>query len=325
MAINYDNTMPEWKNEGIQPSDELREKGFTGGYKPPATVFNWFWCRVQKCITELQSKFSTIEDKKLDKSGGIVTGDLNVNGDLTVRGMSIDELNKHCYVVAAYNSSPEHKKYANFVLPEAGETSGAFTNYLKSLPTGSSVYCMPGDYNVSCTIDLPDYITITGAGLATTFVATGASYIFKAVDANYININNITLKKSPTGNYRGSLLNFDNCSNVRLSCINFIYLIDSTIDLTGINNCAISIIGDAVNYFVDRCIFKTNCCDLGSDSFYSVEISANDNEDVNSIVFGANLCNIYTSINIINGGEGEFYYAEYGNSNFRLYKDGIKQ
>ena len=62
MAINFDNTIPEWKNEGIEPSEDLKQKGFVGGYKPPATVFNWFWCLVQKCITELQNKLKTHAD-----------------------------------------------------------------------------------------------------------------------------------------------------------------------------------------------------------------------------------------------------------------------
>lgn len=82
MALDFNNKIPEWKNEGIEPTDELKEKGFKGGYKPPATVFNWFWSLVQKCITELQNQFSTMEDKKLDKSGGTVTDDLKVEGNL---------------------------------------------------------------------------------------------------------------------------------------------------------------------------------------------------------------------------------------------------
>lgn len=55
MALNFDNKIPEWKNEGAEPSEDLKTKGFKGGYKPPAAVFNWFWCLVQKCINELQT------------------------------------------------------------------------------------------------------------------------------------------------------------------------------------------------------------------------------------------------------------------------------
>ena len=55
MALDFNNKIPEWKNKGTEPTDELKENGFTGGYKPPATVFNWFWSLVQKCISELQT------------------------------------------------------------------------------------------------------------------------------------------------------------------------------------------------------------------------------------------------------------------------------
>lgn len=62
MALNFDNEIPEWKNAGVEPSTELKEKGFTGGYKPPATVFNWFWSLVTKCITELQDRLKSHAD-----------------------------------------------------------------------------------------------------------------------------------------------------------------------------------------------------------------------------------------------------------------------
>ena len=86
MALDFNNKIPEWKNEGIEPTDELKEKGFTGGYKPPATVFNWFWNKVQKCITELQTKLkshvdSTSNPHKVTKSQ-IGLGNVNNTSDL---------------------------------------------------------------------------------------------------------------------------------------------------------------------------------------------------------------------------------------------------
>ncbi len=62
MVLNFDNKIPEWQNKGVEPSTELKENGFRGGYKPPATVFNWFWSLVQKCITELQTKLKIHAD-----------------------------------------------------------------------------------------------------------------------------------------------------------------------------------------------------------------------------------------------------------------------
>lgn len=48
-----------WQNDGSAPSPKLQEDGFAGGYKPPASVFNWFWGKVMKAITEIQTKLST--------------------------------------------------------------------------------------------------------------------------------------------------------------------------------------------------------------------------------------------------------------------------
>ena len=32
-----------WENEGVEPSTTLKKTGFQGGYKPPASVFNYFF------------------------------------------------------------------------------------------------------------------------------------------------------------------------------------------------------------------------------------------------------------------------------------------
>ncbi len=57
--MKFINALPEWENEGIQPPEELLKSGFQAGYKPPAAIFNWFWSKVCKCITELQNSFKT--------------------------------------------------------------------------------------------------------------------------------------------------------------------------------------------------------------------------------------------------------------------------
>lgn len=58
--MNFDNKLPEWKNEGVEPSESLRENGFQSGYKPPASIFNWFFSLVQKIIAEIQSKLGLV-------------------------------------------------------------------------------------------------------------------------------------------------------------------------------------------------------------------------------------------------------------------------
>lgn len=78
--MDYENVMPEWGNEGAQPSDDLVSNGFQGGYKPPASIFNWFWSLVSKAITELQKLFSV----RLDPIPATYTGDTtNSEGEIT--------------------------------------------------------------------------------------------------------------------------------------------------------------------------------------------------------------------------------------------------
>ena len=55
-----------WDNEGVEPSDNLKEKGFEAGYKPPAATFNYFLHKEQECIEQLQTEV----DKKVEKVDG---------------------------------------------------------------------------------------------------------------------------------------------------------------------------------------------------------------------------------------------------------------
>ena len=64
--MNFNNSLPEWKNTGTEPSDSLKNDGFKAGYKPSANVFNWFWSLVSKCITEIQSKLSNEETARTE-------------------------------------------------------------------------------------------------------------------------------------------------------------------------------------------------------------------------------------------------------------------
>ena len=68
--MEFEHTLPEWKNEGKEPTDALKTSGFQKGDRPAATIFNWFWATTAKAITELQSKVSTISGS----SGGGMVG-----------------------------------------------------------------------------------------------------------------------------------------------------------------------------------------------------------------------------------------------------------
>ena len=72
----------EWgKNNGTEPSDSLKQSGFTGGYKPPAGVFNWFFQKFMNGQTELQEAVNSVEKKIPTK-----TSDLNNNSDFITAG-----------------------------------------------------------------------------------------------------------------------------------------------------------------------------------------------------------------------------------------------
>ena len=59
--MNFENKTPEWTKEGIEPSDELKSKGFSPGYKPPAAFFNWFWNAVSKNLAEIKAKLANVD------------------------------------------------------------------------------------------------------------------------------------------------------------------------------------------------------------------------------------------------------------------------
>lgn len=61
MAFEY--TFAEWAPNGVKsaPSESLRDTGFVGGMKPPASVFNYQWYKTGKAITELQEAEAAVE------------------------------------------------------------------------------------------------------------------------------------------------------------------------------------------------------------------------------------------------------------------------
>ena len=60
--MNFENKTPEWPKEGVEPSSEIKNKGFAPGYKPPAAYFNWFWNSVSKNLAEIKTKLSNVDN-----------------------------------------------------------------------------------------------------------------------------------------------------------------------------------------------------------------------------------------------------------------------
>lgn len=47
--------IPAWNNTGVEPSDDIKQNGFTRGYRPPAEYFNWFFNRTSVALSEITS------------------------------------------------------------------------------------------------------------------------------------------------------------------------------------------------------------------------------------------------------------------------------
>lgn len=85
--MEFNNQMFEWQNEGTEPSTDLKTNGFQGGYKPPADVFNNFWSKTTKAITELQTNLADVEDGANNYTlpiGGTEIGGVKNGGNVTI-------------------------------------------------------------------------------------------------------------------------------------------------------------------------------------------------------------------------------------------------
>lgn len=50
-----------WQNKGTEPTAEIKESGFTAGYKPPAAYHNFLFALLLDCIKEIQEMLSGSE------------------------------------------------------------------------------------------------------------------------------------------------------------------------------------------------------------------------------------------------------------------------
>lgn len=67
--MDFENKTPEWNKEGTEPSSEMKTRGFSAGYKPPAAFFNWFWNSVSKNLAEIKRNLSNVDNTAdVDKS-----------------------------------------------------------------------------------------------------------------------------------------------------------------------------------------------------------------------------------------------------------------
>lgn len=74
MNIEYQNKPIDWDNAGVTPPQDLIEKGFQPGYKPPAEYFNAILHNTSEAIKEIQEK--TVE--LADSAGGVGSAIIDV-------------------------------------------------------------------------------------------------------------------------------------------------------------------------------------------------------------------------------------------------------
>ena len=67
--MEFEKKVPVWNAEGTEPPEDLKESGFTAGFKPPAAFFNWFWTGVSHCLAEIRTKLSGHADNKENPHG----------------------------------------------------------------------------------------------------------------------------------------------------------------------------------------------------------------------------------------------------------------
>lgn len=70
MSIEYQNKPIDWDNAGVTPPQDLIEKGFQPGYKPPAEYFNALLHTTSEAIKELQEKTVELSNTVDEGAGG---------------------------------------------------------------------------------------------------------------------------------------------------------------------------------------------------------------------------------------------------------------
>ena len=130
--MNFETQLPEWKNKGTEPSDDLQTNGFKEGYKPPAGVFNWFWSLVSKATKEIQEKISK------------TTPNIVVNA---VRELTDD--GKEIYVVNDSNITELYNGLEITIIPNEKNTTSS--PRLKINDFGDNGIRLPLSFNVAAT------------------------------------------------------------------------------------------------------------------------------------------------------------------------------
>lgn len=56
--MNFEKQPISWENKGTEPTEDIKQSGFTVGYKPPAAYHNFLFALLLDCIAEIQKVLS---------------------------------------------------------------------------------------------------------------------------------------------------------------------------------------------------------------------------------------------------------------------------
>lgn len=112
--MDFEKVMPEWKNKGNEPSETLKENGFKGTDRLPATILNWFLSLATGGIKEIQ-----------DKLKGFSADDINGVVPVSKGGTGVSNLNDF-YATWAYHLAPNNCSDKDF---NTLKTAGYYFGY----------------------------------------------------------------------------------------------------------------------------------------------------------------------------------------------------
>lgn len=131
MAIEFSKKPIEWDNAGITPPQELIERGFQAGYKPPAEYFNAILNRTAECITELQEKVQEVNTTAENAGSGIT-----VDGALSTT--STNPVQNKVVTAALNGKAASTHTHGNATPSSAGFMSAADKTKLDGLPSSNN-------------------------------------------------------------------------------------------------------------------------------------------------------------------------------------------
>lgn len=160
MEYNHKFDDIEWVNAGSEPSKSLQSSGFQAGYKPSAGLFNWFWSKVMKAITEIQAKLTTSDDtannhiKNKTNPHGVTAEQVgarpNEKPNIVVNAVREETSEgKEIYVVTDSNITELYNGLEITIIPNAKNTTS--TPRLKINDFGDNGIRLPLSFNCAAT------------------------------------------------------------------------------------------------------------------------------------------------------------------------------